>query len=787
MLAKWIHKTYDSGRIVIWLFLAQYLAILLIPLVSMFIIYHSTVRTVTDELAENNFMLLDKGKNAVEQDLSRMDMAFQQIENDPTVLNFKNVAEPYKGSGVIRVKSLQRVLENYRLCDSLIYDYYLLYDGNQAVISPYASATLDTFYNTCFSYPAMTRDVWQKQWTTTYRSRYMTFLPAARISHFNQTGSMVTVIKPVRYFNQYEGITVVMLLNNSQLQKQLRSIYTEEQLRSAAFIVDDSGRILTCTADGPTEQAYAPSVLKNAESFGEGRGNRQVPVNGQTMLLTYTAKDEYGWRYVSVQPLDSAFARASYIKNIITVLMAVDLAASLFIIGFLVRINGRPAQELLMMAMQSQQETGEKSLKIFDVIQSAFSNLTHQYDSVSRKLQWQSSYLRTAFFDRLFGVGFRTEEEMISLMANAGLDLRAAWYTVVLLCINGYEDIMSDEEFDQLNQKMLSLETGLSCLPDTDEDLYFHRIENNQLTLLIPGNGGTQEERREEIRRALRPVQDVIKRSEGADVSLYVGSSCDGLMKVPLSAESAAQCMLFDRTKGGSGDIVWYEDIGGAFTGYYYPRVMESRLVSGILSGNERESLAVIDEIYEENHTVRRLPIGMLRLLMYELYGTMLRVMDSGSGGKNSDFIRRLYAEMEEIGQHRHGDTLIARVKETYAYGCSLTAQNKQDSGLVGNVVRYLKQHYREADLTLTTLTENFEISQAYLSRQFKDSTGFTVYEYLEKMRIQEACRLLSEGSASVKKIAEEVGYVSSNTFCRAFKRITGVRASDYRRMERSV
>jgi two-component system, response regulator YesN len=783
MFMKLIYKTYDNGRIVIWLFLAQYLVILLIPIMAMFFVYKSTVNAVTSELAENNYMLLDKSKSAVEQDLSTINMAFQQIENDPTVLNFKSISSPFEGSNVIKVNSLMKRLDNYRLCDNLIYDYYVVFDGNGAVISPYSSSTLNDFYDICFSYPSVSRDTWYREWLSDCRNRYMTFLPAAKVTHFRQTGLMVTVIKPVKYCKQYEGITVVMLLSDSQLKNQLGSVYTEKQAQSSVFIVDGNGGIITTTSAGKTGKDYSSAVRNNYKGFSEGRGDKRISVDGQEMLLTYTAPNDLGWRYVSVQPLGITFAKASYIKKIIFVIVIADLLAGLFVISLLMRVNGQPARRLLIMAVRSQQHVEKPGIRFFEVIQDAFSNLSTKYDDVSSKLQYQKSFLCLSFFDRLFSGGLKSPDEADILMANCGIDIRARYYTVALLCVNGYEEIVTDEEFDMLNQKMLNMKAGLSYLPDANKSLYFHEIERDKVALLILGGYCTHEERNEEICRVLKCVQEIIAQINDVDASLYVGVTCDSIMKVPLSLETARQCASFDRSEKGSGNIVWYDEIGDAFTGYYYPRAMETRIVNSVLGGNKTETLEILDEIYEENQKKRHMPIGMVRLLIYELYGTLLRIMDNGNMGKNHSFFKRIYSEMEEIGQPAYRDNMLRRLKDVYADACSMILQNKNESDIVQNVIEYLKKHYMEADLSLTGLTDKFKISQAYLSKQFKDATNYTVYEYLEKIRIEKACALLSEGNLPVKKIAEKVGYVSSNTFCRAFKRKSGVRAGDYREM----
>jgi AraC-like DNA-binding protein len=99
----------------------------------------------------------------------------------------------------------------------------------------------------------------------------------------------------------------------------------------------------------------------------------------------------------------------------------------------------------------------------------------------------------------------------------------------------------------------------------------------------------------------------------------------------------------------------------------------------------------------------------------------------------------------------------------------------------VTEIVRFINRHYSEA-LSLTFLADHFYISPSYLSKVFKDSTGFTFIEYLNNVRIKEAKKLLIKSELKVIEIAEEVGFGSITHFGRVFKEITGCQPLAYRK-----
>jgi len=87
----------------------------------------------------------------------------------------------------------------------------------------------------------------------------------------------------------------------------------------------------------------------------------------------------------------------------------------------------------------------------------------------------------------------------------------------------------------------------------------------------------------------------------------------------------------------------------------------------------------------------------------------------------------------------------------------------------VYNIADYISEHYFET-LTLDLLADTFYISKFYLSRIFKEVTGYGVSEYVNILRTRKAKQLLEETSLTISEIASEVGYQSITYFEKVFK-----------------
>ena len=117
------------------------------------------------------------------------------------------------------------------------------------------------------------------------------------------------------------------------------------------------------------------------------------------------------------------------------------------------------------------------------------------------------------------------------------------------------------------------------------------------------------------------------------------------------------------------------------------------------------------------------------------------------------------------------------------------TAKPPQDAPSGGRhaaaeeIARYIAEHFSEP-LALDALAKHFFLNKSYLSRIFKEVTGFTVGEYIHIRRIQKARALLSQTRMSISAVSEASGYDNLVYFERIFKRHTGLTPRQYRKQQ---
>lgn len=102
------------------------------------------------------------------------------------------------------------------------------------------------------------------------------------------------------------------------------------------------------------------------------------------------------------------------------------------------------------------------------------------------------------------------------------------------------------------------------------------------------------------------------------------------------------------------------------------------------------------------------------------------------------------------------------------------------------NVALYMSNHFRET-ITLKKMAARSCMSESYFSKRFKQETGFGFKEYLNEIRIRNACTLLLTTHKSITEIASECGFMDSNYFGDAFKKKKNVSPRQYRTINNIV
>lgn len=150
-----------------------------------------------------------------------------------------------------------------------------------------------------------------------------------------------------------------------------------------------------------------------------------------------------------------------------------------------------------------------------------------------------------------------------------------------------------------------------------------------------------------------------------------------------------------------------------------------------------------------------------------------------------SDAVKEIKAARAKDEKYSH---LEKRVREYYGIeqpaGGAANVKDGDASGstgyLAGKALAYIKANYMK-DLNLKTVSDEVYVSTWHLSKLLKKETGDNFINILNRIRVENARKLLKDPKYKIYEVAGEVGFTDVPYFTKIFKRITGLTPQEYR------
>ena len=151
---------------------------------------------------------------------------------------------------------------------------------------------------------------------------------------------------------------------------------------------------------------------------------------------------------------------------------------------------------------------------------------------------------------------------------------------------------------------------------------------------------------------------------------------------------------------------------------------------------------------------------------------------------KVSDAYSRLvdaFASEDELREARIKScalSLLLSIAERHTLHEDESEQSDPHLQNVKQAIKYIKENFQKS-ITLDSISEAAGLSRAYFSREFRRITGYTVTNYVNYIRCQNAAKLLKSGRYRVNAAAAECGFENMSYFARTYKKLTGSLPSD--------
>lgn len=269
-------------------------------------------------------------------------------------------------------------------------------------------------------------------------------------------------------------------------------------------------------------------------------------------------------------------------------------------------------------------------------------------------------------------------------------------------------------------------------------------------------------------------------------MSIYVGDAQEHMEGISLSLQNATRAKEYTEfVAEDEHQVVLYDHMMYSTTPTWKDCDIadaERRFASLMITRNYTASQQLIKDIMAYYAGCDGLSLYQMRCRMFGLMNMMLNVLREVETDLNTAF-RTEDKPLEKLMTVR----TMQELEDVATQIIDQLAEHQQsgESGLgskLEQVIRYIEANYSDPNLSVQMIAEEFSLSLPYLSREFKRYKETGVLSYINECRIRHAKKLMMENSnMTVAEVAQLVGYNSSQTLIRIFKRYEGVTPGSYR------
>lgn len=214
-----------------------------------------------------------------------------------------------------------------------------------------------------------------------------------------------------------------------------------------------------------------------------------------------------------------------------------------------------------------------------------------------------------------------------------------------------------------------------------------------------------------------------------------------------------------------------------------YSLEKERELIGKVRLGDLKEAQKVFQTLLADIFINGAANLNIIKARILEL-GVILSRASVDGGADLNQALEISSKFLQDVSRFDHVEEInLAAVKtlERYLHAVqnNETAKNRQ---AVQGMKTFIRENYGK-NLTLEEVSSSVYLSPSYASRIFKENQSMTIIEYITKVKLEEAKKLLRDPKYQIDDVAEILGYHDASYFSKVFRRKEGMTPTQYRQI----
>lgn len=766
------HLLFYKRRSIIFTWLISYVFILLIPIAISCVIYIRTISTLEAEINRANESILTQVQQEVDSKLRDVKRICYELSIEKKVIEAASFPEPQTDEEIYRFVNFARELKIFKAGNEFIEGLYLYYRKTDTIWSPNVRIGLKNPNDKTKDYLGMeyseARDFIRGVSSTSIKG-------VKRVNDRNETYRSIVYATPISD-NSLEptDIIAIIVINESELLNNIQKnpvVATSEMV-----IINSNGKIMASSRLDEMSLGVKYKELPNEKGMIHNSNE------GEKNIVSYISSQLVDWKYVMVTPEKIFWEKAVYIRNFtyISFLLCIVLAGIASF--FLIRTNYSSVSSLIKTISEKLSIPVGKKYNEYEFIGDVLTNTINENKEISGKLKQQNSIIRDNLIIKLLKGRFDESIAIYESLTALDVNFENERFAVMVFYLENIDELSqlpSPNSEDGLRLAEFIIRNVVEELINRNNNCYMVEVDDI-LGCLVNFKSPQTENDLECLMSAASEAQEFINEKFQISFTVAISNVHDAINKIP---RAYGECMeaLEHRMVMGSGKIICYENVVGINNvtlgySYYYPMLVEQQLINFIKIGDYNGAISIIDEVLKSNIKDGSRSIQLTKCVMFNLTATILKTMNDLSEHYRSNILKDSNPAERLLGCETVNE-MVEEISSILKIVCDyIQVEKRKESNYFYEKVReFIVNSYKDINLSVGAIGGYFDMTPAYVSKLFKEQTGESLLDYINKIRIEKAKGLLQHEKYTIQEVAEMVGYNDVKTFTRYFKRYEGV------------
>lgn len=764
-------KINFKKRKIFFYWLISYLTVLLVAASSISITYNRTEKTISNEIDRANTLHLSKIQTTGDLKLNDMRNISVLVGTDRRVISLANKKIQFSAENQLDIIGIRDFLRTIKSSNGFIDQIYIYFRNTNSAISNDTHVYGELAYKLFNGDKEITYD----QWKTIVNRRYQgRFENDFAINGEDVKSDAVSFIQslPMEAVNNPTA-NIVIQFSRDKFAETLKSVARENR---NTVILEYNGKIIVST--NADDNLY----IKNYRELKEKSGTFYEYINNEKSVVSYINSDIPGYRYVSIIPYSIYMEKVINTRRIVWIISAFFIVIGAVGIQFFVRKNYKPINNIIESISKKLEMSQENQEDELSFIQSAFYNVLDENDKINKKMKENKDILKTSFLEGLLRGNFDKDKITDELLSEYNLSFKSENYAVMLLIVEDY-DYKDDSKEVIYEGRLLNfiITNVLEELINKSNKGMTVELDNCTYACIINICKPEQDdmESKKEIIESIEKAQEFLNLHFKISFSASLSRVYSTLGGISFAYKEALNAMNH-RVFMGKSSIICSDDAANFNYFYEYSVDTEYKLMNVIREGNFINAKKIVEDIFENNFNNLSLTAETGECLVFDLLGTLIKIVDDNEMMKKLQPISRLN-KCSTIQQVK------LEVISLLEYICDYFLKKnktKTEFKLSRDIIDYIENNYKDENLSVSMIGDHFNMTPNYLSRIFKNEVGEGLHDYIERIRIEKAKELILNEKINISEVGKLVGYSNSKTFIRVFKKIKGTTPGKFREFD---